>query len=229
MSALRLLPVLLALSACTVDGTPASRQAAASLHWMLETTDGRFLGSATAIGQGCLLTNQHVVVAAAGQGLTARQGDEAVPVGWVRSAEGLDAALLALPRRAGEAPMLRAAAPEAGERLVVSGAVAAAPRQEAGEAMDAAQASRFGRHLRPARLPVAPGFSGGPVVDAQGRLVGIVVAAAAASMAEAQRLAATRHAGALEPRIALLLDPAAALAELERSPGEACNRRGEAR
>ncbi len=152
----------------------------------------------------------------------ARQGGQAIPARWVRSAEGLDAALLALPLHVGEAPALREAAPQAGEWLAVAGAVAAVPRLDAGEALDPAQAARFGRNLRMARLPVAPGFSGGPVVDAQGRLVGIVVAAAAGSMAEAQRLAAGRPSGSLEPRSALLLDPGAALRALHQRSGDGC-------
>ncbi len=49
MSILRVFPLLLALAACAAHDSPPARQAAAALHWTIETTEGRFLGSATSV------------------------------------------------------------------------------------------------------------------------------------------------------------------------------------
>ena len=63
-----LLVSLLALSACAAprENAGASLAAAQSLHWLVETANGQFLGSATAVGDQMLLTNRHVVQAAGG-------------------------------------------------------------------------------------------------------------------------------------------------------------------
>jgi S1-C subfamily serine protease len=209
MRAARLLALLLAIAtAGCAHGPATTTPAPAAAHWMLHA-DGRFIGSATAIAPDRLLTNRHVVGDRAVLDATGPDG-RTQPARVVARGRDADVALVALgaPTASPAAPRLDV--PPAGETLVVSGAIAGQRQSGAGRVA----AHQAGAGLRAAMLPVAPGYSGGPVLDSEGRLVGIVMAAAAGSLAEARQLAATRAGEALVERLVLVIPPAAAMAAL---------------
>ncbi len=209
------LSIMLLMAACA-DTRPATtaRDGAAALHWTVETAEGAFLGSATAVGPDRLLTNRHVVAAAGGQALVVRRGDVTLTVRGMRDGKDLDISLLQLPAQQAATPLLRPESPRVGALVAVAGALRGEMRVEVGQALAPEHGLRFGPTLLAARLPVAPGFSGGPVVDEAGRLVGIVMAGVAGGLDEARRLSASTSGERLTQRLALLIHPQAALADL---------------
>lgn len=209
----RLAPLLLLLlAACAAPPAPGP---ASPHHWTLHAPGGAFLGSATAVAPDRLLSNRHVVGVVGTEVLAHGPGGEARPARVVAVADRVDAALLAI-GPAAPAAALRQTPVAAGETLHVAGAVAGLRRSGTGAALG--RNSAFGPGTWTARLPAAPGFSGGPVTDADGRLVGIVVAAVLHSPAEARGLAAGSDASAASPRTVLLLDARHALASLAHAP-----------
>jgi S1-C subfamily serine protease len=209
----RLAPLLLLLAAACAappaDG-PASRH-----HWTLHAPGGAFLGSATAVAPDRLLSNRHVIGVLGADVMAFGPQGEARPARVIAVADQADAALLAI-APAAIAPELREAPVAAGEALHVAGAVAGVRRS--GTGMAEALSERFGPGTMTARLAAAPGFSGGPVTDVEGRLYGIVVAAVMNSPAEARRLSAGRVSEAAVPRNVLLLDARHALRILGQAP-----------
>lgn len=194
---LMLLLCLLLVGACTDRQVPAPVAetlpmdgVALTLRWSVETAEGRLLGSATAFGPGRLLTNAHVVAAARGQRIVVRHGETRRAVGETRIAADADVALLHVADRDLAMPEMRLGLPGEGERLAIAGVVAGGLRVASGSALPHSVARRLGYDMLAARLPVARGYSGTPVVDAEGRLVGIVAAAAANDLVSARLLAA---------------------------------------
>jgi hypothetical protein len=205
------------LSACAA--TPpepqipaAAATAALSLLWRVETDQGRLLGSATALAPHHLLTAGHVLPAS--DAIRLRQGDVArSPVRVHRSAIA-DMVLLDLPEDIATRPILAGAAPP-GAALTVAGAARdGSARLGRGVALGGVPGltTRFGLCTGTARLPVAPGYSGGPIVDDAGHLVGLVVAVLADSPAETRRIAAQAAAGPGESCKVLYLPVQCALA-----------------
>lgn len=173
-----LLPLL--LGACArlpggeARGTPA--EAAATRSFAQLSAHGMPRGAAVAIAPGLLATNAHVIPDGAEQ-LQAIRGDGTAraEARLVARSTTMDLALLAVPP--GIFTPLAAAGPvRAGQPIWAAGAPAAGA------------AVATGRVLRPgvllpghgpgftARLPALLGYSGGPAVDEQGRLLGLVTA-----------------------------------------------------
>jgi S1-C subfamily serine protease len=198
--------LLATLAACAHAPATITAEPSAA-HWMLHA-EGRFIGSATAIAPDRLLTNRHVVGARTAMRATAPDG-AAHGVRVLAVGRDVDVALLALDAATASPALPRAHGPSPGEPLSVSGAIGGQRQSGHGRTL-APQANG----LRAAMLPVAPGYSGGPVLDGEGRLVGIVVAAAAGSLAEARQLAATRAGEPLGERLVLIIPPATAMAAL---------------
>ncbi len=171
---------LLAATACAplpaqqAAGTPAARIAAESLATLRagEAT----VGAAVAVDQRHLLTNAHVLrQAGAGLRLRSADGVREAPAEVVAVSPRLDLAVLRMPAgflapaRAGEAPEsgheVWAVGPEGLGRALAAGRVRRSDHELAG----------FGPGFT-AGLGALMGFSGGPVVDRDGRLVGLTTA-----------------------------------------------------
>lgn len=209
----RALPALLAAGcAGPEDASDPQAEAAAALLWRVEDEAGRFLGSATGIAEHHALTAWHV--AAAGPGLRLRRGADAMGATRAHRLAGTELLLLDLPRAAGPAPAL-APAPGPDAPLWLAGAEPDGRTHRARGVAVAMPPLLGGRvpGLAAARIAAEPGFSGGPVVDAAGALVGIVVAAVAESL-DAARAIARDASGAPPVRLVLYLPVREALSRL---------------
>jgi len=211
--------LLLLLGACAA--TPPAAGPGAALLWTVRTTDGRFLGSATAIGSRRLLTNAHVVAHAAAvlvRPPNSASAHDDLTVHDIRRGQHSDSALLELPASMAAVAAVPGLPPPEGARLTIAGAIAGSARHGEGHAAAASLAERFGPGLAAAHLPAAPGFSGGPVLDVDGRLVGIVAAAVAASPEAARRLSATDGESWPAQRLVLYVPLAVALRDTAAAP-----------
>lgn len=215
----------LALGACAAVAphTPrtAEEQAALAkardLHWVVESADGRFIGSATAFGPGRLVTNAHVVEPWVGHALRVRQGSQVHPVRHLALAVGQDVALLHVVAPRLPAPHT-AERPKVNDRVLVAGATRHSIHDGAGVVIPAVAGTHRAQDFITARLPVLRGFSGGPVVDAQGRLVGITTAALVHRYADHTLLNHAEPGMALDLRTALVL-PSALVQAVLRTEG----------
>ncbi len=194
------------------DATGPQADAAVALLWRVEDGDGRFLGSAAAVAAHHALTAWHVV--AAGPRFQLRRGTETLAASGAHRLAGTELLLLDLTRPAGPAPAL-AAEPAPGVPLWLAGAE---PDGGTHRAQGVAVAmppllALQAPGLAAVRIAAEPGFSGGPLVDAAGALVGILIAAVAESPAEARAIA--RDASGAPPvRLALYLPVREALRRL---------------
>jgi S1-C subfamily serine protease len=198
---------LVLLSACASLPPHAELPPEAHAHWKL-SEGGRFLGSATAVAPDRLLTNRHVLPGP-DRWLTATAPDgSAHPVRVLAVARRADVALLGLAGPVAQPLGPPARTPAPGAPLRVVGAVAGHRLAGAGHA----EAAGAPPGLLVATLPAAPGFSGGPVLDAQGGFVGIVMAAMVRDRGEARQLSGGPGATAATARRVLVIPAEVALA-----------------
>ena len=184
---------------------------------VVEAATARLLGSATPIGGHHVLTNRHVIELAQRRGVEvalSRSG-RVIPARIGAVSDRLDVAVLVAAEPLGAVPPL-APAPAVGAAVGargpagpwVEGSIVAYPWREA-----------WGPALF-ARLPAGFGFSGGPVLDASGALVGLVTAAVNPSASEMLALRAGRSGSpARDTPVVLVLPIGPVLAEAERLLG----------
>jgi S1-C subfamily serine protease len=198
---------LVLLSACASLPPHGELPREAHAHWTL-SEGGRFLGSATAIAPDRLLTNRHVLPGPDRRLIATAPDGTPHPVRVLAVARRADVALLGLAAPVAQPLGPPAGAPAPGAALQVVGAVAGHRLAGAGHA----EGEGAPPGLLLATLPAAPGFSGGPVLDARGGFVGIVMAAMARDRGEARQLAGAPGAAAATPRRVLVIPAEVALA-----------------
>lgn len=161
-------------------GTPAARVAAESFAAVLDPDGGAPLGAAVAIGPLHALTSAHVAHAAARDGrVRLQRGDgvtEAVAVVRAVSAQ-VDVALLGTPAGFLTSASTATAAPVSGEPVWAVGPHQLGRAVAAGRVMRSTASVDGSGSGFTARLPVLMGYSGGPVVDREGRLLGLTTVA----------------------------------------------------
>jgi S1-C subfamily serine protease len=179
-----LLPIfllVLALAACArlpaeqAAGTPAERVAATSLASL--RSGGVTVGAAVAVDGRHAVTNAHVL-RQAGPSLELRSADglREAPAELVAVSPAMDLALLRTPEGFLQPAPIAEARPARGERVWALGP------EGLGRALAIGEVERTEVRMRnfgpgfTARLPVLMGFSGGPVVDAGGRVLGLTTA-----------------------------------------------------
>ncbi len=185
--------LLVAIGGCAglpVDqaaGTPARSIARDSLVSL--QAHGVTIGAAVAVpcaacGGTVLITNAHVL-RQAGQRLDMRRADggEAMPAQILATSPRMDLAMLRAPHGLLHPALIAGDEPGRGERLWAVGP------QGLGRAIAEGRVRREAVRMRSfgpgftAEMGALMGFSGGPVVDAQGRLVGLTTALANPGMA----------------------------------------------
>jgi S1-C subfamily serine protease len=173
--------LLLLLAACArlpgdaAHGTPAA--AAAQSSFAVLTAHGLPIGSAVAVAPDRLLTNAHVVPADT-QTLRFTRGDGAAsgPATVIARSAVMDLLVLQVPPGIMQPAPIQATSPASGERLWALGAPSVGPTIVAGLAeMPRVHLPGHGPGFT-ARLGALMGYSGGPVLDQEGRLRGLVTA-----------------------------------------------------
>lgn len=157
------------------QGTPAAQVAAESLVSL--QANGVSVGAAVAVGGRRFVTNAHVLRQASGVlHLRRSDGGAAVEARILATSPRMDLAVLEVPEDFARPAPLARRAPLAGERVWAVGP------QGLGRALAAGHVTRprvemqgFGSGFT-AGLGALMGFSGGPVVDAQGRVLGLTTA-----------------------------------------------------
>jgi S1-C subfamily serine protease len=174
------LPVALLSAACArlpaeaARGTPA--EATAARGFALLVSVGLPLGSAVAIAPDRLLTNAHVLPAGVERiGFTRGDGGATGEAVVLARSDRMDLALLGVPA-VFEPPPVAPDAPGAGQPIWAAGAPAAGAAVTAGRVVRPAVTLAGHGEGFTARLGALLGYSGGPALDARGRLVGIVTA-----------------------------------------------------
>ncbi len=166
------------LPAQQASGTPAARIARDSTVSL--QAHGATVGAAVAVpggGQPLLLTNAHVLLRA-GHQLSARRTDGAAqaPVQVVAVSDRLDLALLRVPEGLVEPAVLREAMPAPGAPVWAVGPEGLGRGIAHGPVLRARVIMLDRGPGFTARLGALMGFSGGPVLDAEGRLLGLTTA-----------------------------------------------------
>jgi len=139
------------------------------------STESGSLGSGFALVPDCVMTNAHVVAGAtsvtiqAVRGSTRRHAAEVIAVD-----ERRDLALLKVSNLAATGVQIAYHGPEVGERIYVAGNPAGLVGSFSEGLVSALRQDR-GCRLFQMTAPIAPGSSGGPVVNCHGALVGVSV------------------------------------------------------
>ncbi len=215
----------LLLGACTrlpaeeARGGPAA--AAASFGFAALSSHGVPLGSAVAVAPGRLLTNAHVLPAGVTE-LQAQRGDATVTVRAtvLARSEAMDLAVLRVAPGNFEPVPLHPDPIGRGERIWAIGAPSAGPALARGvvEQPGAELAGRGPGFL--ARIGALMGYSGGPVLDEQGRLRGLVTAlmhaGSAPAVATLTGMDPASFSQARDDRKVFILSIAAAMGESQR-------------
>ena len=181
-------PVVLAmvLSACVprappareaAVGTPAARVAAESFAAVLDPAGGAPLGAAVAFESRRAFTSAHVARAAAFKGRLRLQhgdgrGEADAPISWI--SDRVDIALLDLPADFLKPATVATVAPATGDSVWAVGPHRLGRPIASGQVLQPPTATGAGFT---ARIPVLMGYSGGPVVDREGRLIGLTTSA----------------------------------------------------
>jgi hypothetical protein len=173
--ALLLLAACARLPAGDAQGTPA--EAVAARSFALLSVAGLPVGSAVSPAPGHLLTSGHVVPPGVDR-LTFQRGDGAVSgeARLLSRSTRMDLALLAVPADAIEPVPIAPSPVQAGQALWAVGTPSAGHAVASGRILRPSMVLEgYGRGFL-ARLPALMGYSGGPAVDQQGRLLGLVTA-----------------------------------------------------
>ncbi len=199
--------------------TPAA--AVAAWGFAALSSHGAPLGSAVAVAPGRLLTSAHLLPDGVAV-VEARRGDGVgrAPARVLARSAVMDLAVLAVPEGVFEPVPVARQAPVAGQRLWALGAPSAGPAMAVGVVTRPSAVMPGRGEGFTARIGALMGYSGGPALDAEGRLQGLVTALPGAGGATA--LAALTGmdldgiARGVEGREVFFLSIAAALVESER-------------
>jgi S1-C subfamily serine protease len=156
-------------------GTPAAAVSQASFA-AVASAGGAPLGSAVAIAGQLLVTNRHVVRGADAVLLRRGDGQGEAPGRVIARSERMDLAVIAAPPGFLAPARPARALPSAGQPVWAAGVPNAGPAVAAGRvARPAVLMTGFGEGFT-AQVGALLGYSGGPVVDAAGELLGLTTA-----------------------------------------------------